>query len=173
MPEKTTHSPSIKDIQESTWKKLSKKKIYFGHQSVGFNIIEGLKDIMTENPQIRLNIIKTSSPSEFNTPVFAHSRVGKNRDPMTKIDAFANFMTKGIGKRADIAFFKFCYVDFGANRKTDIKDVFSYYKKSMSMLKDIYPNKTLLHFTVPLRFRIHVSKNRLNYTTWYGEKEMR
>ena len=41
MPEKTTHSPSIKDIPDSAWKKLSKKRIYFGHQSVGFNIIDG------------------------------------------------------------------------------------------------------------------------------------
>jgi len=32
--------------------KLSQKKIYFGHQSVGFNIIDGIKDIMKENPQI-------------------------------------------------------------------------------------------------------------------------
>ena len=32
MPEKTTHPPSIKDIQGSTWKKLSEKKVYFGHQ---------------------------------------------------------------------------------------------------------------------------------------------
>ena len=93
MDEQKTHLSTIEDVPASAWEKLAQKKIFFGHHSVGFNIIEGLKDIMTENPQIRLNIIKTSSPSEFNTPVFAHSRVDKNRDPRTKIDAFANFMT--------------------------------------------------------------------------------
>lgn len=36
---------SLKDIPESTWEELSAKKVYFGHQSVGFNIIDGLKDI--------------------------------------------------------------------------------------------------------------------------------
>lgn len=104
MPEKTTHSPSIKDITDSAWKKLSEKRIYFGHQSVGFNIIDGIKDVMKKNPQIKLNIVETSDPSEFNTPLFAHSRVGKNTDPKSKIDAFASFVEKGIGDNANIAF---------------------------------------------------------------------
>ena len=34
MPEKTVQFPSIKDVPESSWEKLSEKKIYFGHQSV-------------------------------------------------------------------------------------------------------------------------------------------
>lgn len=166
MPEKTTHSPSIKDIQDSAWKKLSEKKIYFGHQSVGFNIIDGIKDVMRENPQIKLNIVETSDPSEFNIPLFAHSRVGKNMDPKSKIDAFASFVEKGIGGKADVAFFKFCYVDVTA--RTDVDQVFHNYKNTMSRLKESYPGTKFIHMTVPLTLTKTTIKTRIK--KWIGKK---
>ncbi len=49
-PTAKTTLPSIKGVPAETWQKLSQKKIYFGHQSVGNNIIDGIKDIMKENP---------------------------------------------------------------------------------------------------------------------------
>jgi hypothetical protein len=56
--------PSIKNVPESQWEELSKKRIYFGHQSVGVNIVDGIKDVLRENPQIKLRVVETSSPSE-------------------------------------------------------------------------------------------------------------
>jgi hypothetical protein len=149
MPENPVSYGSIKDVPESTWTKLSQKKIFFGHQSVGFNIIDGLKDLMKENPQIKLNIVETSNPSDFDAPLFAHARVGKNTDPKSQIDAFANFIEEGIGNKADIAFFKFCYVDVMAG--TDSQKVFDDYKKSMSNLTKKYPKTNFIHVTVPLK----------------------
>ena len=149
MAEEKVHFTSIKDIPNSIWEKLSQKKIFFGHQSVGFNIIDGLKDLMKENPQIKLNIVETSNPADFDAPLFAHARVGKNTDPKSKIDAFAHVMEKGIGNKADIAFFKFCYVD--VRSETDSQKVFDDYKKSMSNLTKKYPNTIFVHVTVPLR----------------------
>ena len=138
MAEEKVHFTSIKDIPNSAWEKLSQKKIFFGHQSVGFNIIDGLKDIMKEYPQIKLNI-------------FAHARVGKNKDPKSKIDAFAHVMEKGIGNKADIAFLKFCYVDVMAG--TDVHKVFTEYMNTMSRLKKTYPKTNFIHVTVPLTTR--------------------
>jgi hypothetical protein len=40
MPKETVSNKSIKDISSSTWKNLAQKTIYFGHQSVGVNIID-------------------------------------------------------------------------------------------------------------------------------------
>jgi len=151
MQEKKGSFPFIKDIPDSEWKKLSEKKIYFGHQSVGFNIIDGIKDVIKENPQIKLNIVETNDPSEFNAPLFAHSRVGKNTEPKSKIDTFANFMEKGIGEKTDIAFFKFCYVDVTAG--TDIEKVFDGYKSTMARLKGIFPEMRFIHTTVPITFK--------------------
>jgi hypothetical protein len=47
---KVTYS-SLKDIPDAAWEKLSKKKIYFGHQSVGFNIIDGVQGFDEGIPQ--------------------------------------------------------------------------------------------------------------------------
>jgi len=48
---------SINDIPQEKWDKLAQKRIFFGHQSVGFNILNGLNLIMADNPHIKLNIV--------------------------------------------------------------------------------------------------------------------
>lgn len=139
---------SIKDVSPSAWKMLSTKRIFFGHQSVGFNIIEGIRDVMKDNPQIVLRIVETTDPVDFRNGVFAHSRIGTNGDPKSKIMACAGFMKKGIGARAEIAFLKFCYVDFLP--ETDIREVFQDYKRVLAGLKAAFPKTRFVHFTVPL-----------------------
>ncbi|OEU51706.1 MAG: hypothetical protein BA868_08700 [Desulfobacterales bacterium C00003106] len=58
MPEKTISFTALKDVPVSSWEKLAQKNIFFGHQSVGFNIMDGIKDLMKENPQIKLRSLK-------------------------------------------------------------------------------------------------------------------
>lgn len=148
MSKKSKPFPSIKDVHDSAWEKLSKKKIYFGHQSVGNNILAGIWDLMEENPQIKLHIVETNNPSEFTGPVFTHSKVGRNTDPKSKMDAFTTFLEKGFDGKPDINFLKFCYVDITA--KTDISAVFQYYNKMISEIRFKYPASTFIHMTVPL-----------------------
>lgn len=148
MTDKAIRVDSIKSIPEDSWKKLAEKKVYFGHQSVGYNIVEGLEAIMKENPQIKLDIVKIDKPAELSGPMFAHSTLGENNDPQSKINAFADYIEKGIGNNADVAFFKFCYLDIHAN--TDIDKAFSDYKNTMDRLKKEYPKTRFIHVTVPL-----------------------
>jgi len=150
--------PSIKDVPASAWEKLSQKKIYFGHMSVGFNIIDGIIDLMKENPQIKLNIVETADESDFNLGLLAHSRVGKNADPKSKIDEFARFINKGMGGKADAAALKFCFVDIKSH--TNIKNVYVDYSNSILQLKKKYPDMTIIHFTVPLQ------TTRTTWKTW-------
>lgn len=147
-PTTKTTLPSIKNVPAEAWQKLSQKKIYFGHQSVGFDIINGIKDVMKENPQIKLNIIETTNPSDFTSPLLGHSPVGQNMNPASKCDAFANVMDKGLGNKVDIAFFKFCYVDILPN--TDVNKLFSEYRGVMSALQTKYPQTIFVHMTTPL-----------------------
>ena len=72
---------SVANIPESAWQRLSKHKFYFGHQSVGYNIIDGINDIMMENPQVRIDIVDTKDPAMLKEGVFAHSSIGQNTDP--------------------------------------------------------------------------------------------
>jgi len=158
MTEKTTQLPGIKDVPASAWEKLAQKKIYFGHHSVGFNIIDGIKDLMKEYPEIKLNIVQTADKSNFKIGLFAHSKVGKNIDPKSKIDEFVSFMNHGIGQKADVAALKFCYVDM--TTKSNVENILTDYSDSMTKLKKRYPNMTIIHFTVPLKV------NKATWKTW-------
>jgi hypothetical protein len=127
---------------------LSTKKIFFGHKSVGQNIIDGIKAVMERNPGVRLNILETSRPGDFGNPVFAHSPIGQNRDPESKINEFKKILESGIGQTADIAMFKFCFVDI--DRNTDIESLLNDYGEAIASLNRDYPNLRIVTFTVPL-----------------------
>jgi hypothetical protein len=138
----------ISDVPRHYWAMLAEKKIFFGHQSVGFNIVDGLKDVMKEHDYITLNIVETNNPDDFDQPVFGHAKVGKNLDPVSKINAFRDIMDNGVGNKADIAFFKFCYVD--VMRDSEPKQIFNQYTGAMNELSRRYSQTTFLHVTVPV-----------------------
>ena len=48
----------------------------------------------------------------------------------------------------DIAFMKFCFVDF--NPKTDVKELFAHYQATIDDLRTRNPGTTFIHVTVPL-----------------------
>jgi len=150
----------LKNIPQETWQTLAGKKIYFGHQSVGYNIIDGVKAIMREDPDIKLNIVKTSDPSVITHGAFVHSEIGNNTDPQSKIESFEQVMGSGMGEKVDIAFFKFCYVDI--DPQMDIQTIFSRYKDSITQLREKYPHVKFIHITVPLEGEIVTWKVRIN-----------
>jgi len=141
-------SSILNDVSSSQWEALSRKKIYFGHQSVGLNIIEGLVEIIKSCPEIKLNIQEISSPADLEKPLFGHSLIGQNRNPQSKIEHFARLMENGLGDRVDLAFFKFCYVDIVA--ETNAEEVFSSYNKRLADLQTKYPRVRFLTVTAPL-----------------------
>jgi len=145
----TTFS-SISDVPKAYWAKLAETKIFFGHQSVGRNIIEGIRDIVTEYDYIKLNIVEAkNSPTDFNEPCFGHGPVGRNMDPASKIDGFVGMMDEGLGNKVDIAFLKFCYIDIMRDSKP--QEIFNSYSSAMKDLNTRYPKTTFLHITVPLK----------------------
>ena len=140
--------PTIKDVPAEAWQKLSQKKIYFGHQSVGQNILDGMNDVMKQNQQIKLNIIELAKITDFDKPFFSHSGVGKNEDPRSKCEDFNEVIDKKIAGKVDVALFKFCFVDIVPN--TDVNKLFSAYKETLVSLKEKYSKVMFVHMTVPL-----------------------
>jgi len=141
--------PSIDDVPKEYWVKLADKKVFFAHQSVGYNIIDGITEIINERDDIKLKILETCEPAAFDQPVFAHSQVGMNTKPFSKIQRFREIMDSGVGGSVDIAFFKFCYVDI--MRDSDPRGIFDGYRAAMEELKGRYPKIKFLHVTVPMR----------------------
>ena len=80
--------------------------------------------------------------------MIAHSRIGYNSDPSSKIFGFSNYMDNLSLWSPDVAMFKYCYVDI--SKKTHIERLFSEYKNRMDKLKVKYPDTTFVHVTAPL-----------------------
>lgn len=155
----------------SELKEVARKKIYFGHQSVGFNIVDGINDIIEIHQGSGLNLVKTNDPLAFKVAVFAHFTVGENGDPISKINDFERSMDKGIGGNAGIAFFKFCYVDI--NRTTSTEKIFATYKSTIERLKNKYPKTRFVHLTVPLTVSKFSLRSLINKVTGREDNNIR
>lgn len=127
------------------WEQLARQRICFGHQSVGAGLVTAFSTLNGG----RLTIVESRDPALFRQPVFAHFRVGTNRDPLSKFRDFSEVINGGVGEQVDVAFFKLCYVDVGAH--TDVKNVFAAYQDMMESLRARYPKVVFLYVTVPLR----------------------
>ncbi len=148
-PADTQGIKKITDIPQPAWDDLATKTIFFAHQSVGSNIMHGIEDILHEQNSIKLHIINTRDVDSLpESPVFLHGPVGRNMHPDSKIKSFRDQMNNGLGNKVDIAFFKFCFIDF--NPETDIEAVFQNYKRVMEQLRIQYPDTTFVHVTAPL-----------------------
>jgi hypothetical protein len=157
----------LDNVSAEALAKLADKRMYFGHQSVGYNILDGVKDVIREDSRIRLNIIETTNPSVFDSPVLGHSRIGKNMDPVSKFDVFKGFLDNGIGEKTDIAFMKLCYLDVSA--ETDVDVIFKQYKQLMNNLQEAYPGTVFVHVTVPLLSTDTGIKGRVK--RWIGRND--
>jgi hypothetical protein len=144
----TTEQPvlSFEQVTPEQWNRLAGERVFFGHQSVGSNILDGIRDIMKTNSSVRLNIVETSDAAQMTGPAFYHSPVGKNGEPSTKL---ADFRSK-VGAVADsgIAMMKYCYVDVALN--TDPKALFDEYRQTVEAIRAEHPNLTIVHMTLPL-----------------------
>jgi hypothetical protein len=135
-------------IPQDAGKALAVKRIYFGHQSVGYNLIEGLQSWAAERPDLGLKIVESKSADGLAGPAFMHAKNGANYEPFEKMQDFSKTLEAGVGEKADVAFFKFCYVDFSP--ETDVEKVFAGYKQTLASLHGKYPKTKFLHVTVPL-----------------------
>jgi len=127
---------------------LASKKAFFGHQSGGMNIMDGLKDITTTGNLAPLAIAETRSAGDMKTPGLYHAHVGQNTDPLSKLRDFEVILRGGMAEAVDVAFLKFCYVDF--DETTDAAAVFTAYRDAMRKLKADYPKLTIVHLSAPL-----------------------
>jgi hypothetical protein len=146
MNPETLTSGKVSQIQSESLENLSRKTIFFGHQSVGNNIIQGLFSLKNDYPKIRLEVSDYSG--DINDGTLLHAPIGRNMDPESKIHGFVEYMRNGIGNKVSIAFFKFCYVDVTA--ATDVDKLFRSYQEAMDKLAVQYPQTHILHTTIPL-----------------------
>ena len=149
-------------ISEETRKNLIKmkdKRIYFFHHSVGHNIQAGLRTLSSESA-LDLKIVWQKDQPISSEKVFVNATGGKNTQPKSKVDSFtAQIKELNADMAPDIAFMKFCYVDF--NPHTNINEILSYYKQNIETLKNERPEIKFVHLTVPLVRRPNTIKDKV------------
>jgi hypothetical protein len=143
---------SMKDASvENELRAVSGKRILFGHQSVGGNILEGLKEIGNANPGGGLTVIDLEESGAPAGPFLGELRIGKNGDPGSKCIAFRE-KARSLGTDGlDVAVMKFCYADF--NRGTDAAAVLAQYAAAVDSIRAGSARLVVLHTTVPLVVR--------------------
>ncbi|MCL2259590.1 MAG: SGNH/GDSL hydrolase family protein, partial [Cystobacterineae bacterium] len=138
-------SVSLTPFSQEEKQSLNNKRIFFAHQSVGQNILDGLREIGSPLPQRPLH---GDTSTAFENPGIVDSLVGENMQPLSKIEHFEKLLMDGVGEHADIAMLKLCYIDFDAN--TDIEALFQRYEESFQRLRTRFPRLVLVHVTSPL-----------------------
>jgi hypothetical protein len=145
--EVSLHNLNLVEFSDMELNELTRYSYFFGHRSVGNNIIEGINDIYAENNQ-KLAVIQTRDKENIGRHIFAHTLIGQNGDPKSKIKDFDTILNSGVSDSLDFAFLKFCYVDIKPG--TDIEDLFNYYRETITSIQRKYPQLKILHFTVPM-----------------------
>lgn len=141
-------APSMHDLNRITteqWQTLAQRTVYFGHQSVGANILDGVREVTAQNAQIPIRIVsgqRTPAPGVLN-----EFPIGRNEDPDSKNVGFVTATQGALGPRP-VLMLKYCYVD--VDEETDVQALFERYRETAATLRAQHPDAQIVHFTLPL-----------------------
>jgi hypothetical protein len=127
---------------------LSRTRIFFGHQSVGKNIIDGIAELAAARGLQPPSIVEAREAPKGAGGFFLHAQIGENGRPSGKIRDFEAILRGGVGAAVDAALMKFCWVDIGEG--TDVRALFEEYRSAMAALEREYPKVVFIYATVPL-----------------------
>lgn len=130
-------------LAEEVVQQVASRRIFFGHQSVGANILDGVNEVSAGKLRIR----EGRTSALLASPGFLHARIGQNESSRSKVADFEAALAS-LGGAVDIAFFKFCSVDFTA--QTDVEALLADDLATLHRLEAKHPKVTFVHLTVPL-----------------------
>lgn len=130
---------------------LATARVFFGHQSVGMDIIEGVRDLASKTGVTGITVVQVGKDSLPDGSYLAHAFVGENDKPDRKCDDFHAMVKDLSAKGLDVAVLKFCYADIRNTR--NIAEMFDYYKQTLASLEKEFPSVAFVHTTVPVTRR--------------------
>ena len=140
-------------------RRLSAARIFFSHHSVGGNLLAGLAALAASSGGPGLRLIPLAEAEETPGPGWVDGVGGQNGQPLGKLAFFAETIRTRPAVNPELAFMKFCYVDFDPH--TDVDGLFTAYRRTMTELGAAYPRITFGHLTVPLTRRPRDARARL------------
>lgn len=138
---------TVPEARAADLRDVCRARVFFGHQSVGGNVLRGLGLVYAAAGEPAPRLIETRLPVA--EPSFlAHTKVGKNRDPIAKLADFSEVIDGPLGDEVDVALLKFCYADITSS--TDVPALNEAYHATLDALQQRHPGIRFIHATVPL-----------------------
>jgi hypothetical protein len=150
--------PAMTAASASDLERVRQGRILFSHHSVGMNLLAGLQRMNARVGGGALNVVPLERAKASAGPSLIEISGGRNTDPKSKVDFFRETI-RTHALEPELAFMKFCYVDFEPS--TDVDGLFAYYRTTMDALKREHPEIKFAHVTVPLVSRPMELKARL------------
>lgn len=147
----TSPAPDVRIMIDDTLKQdlttLRGSRVFFGHHSVGQNILDGLATLSKE---AGIEVKLEDAP------------VGQNTRPLEKFRDFAERAERDPGDGTQLMLMKLCYVDF--NPRTDVDELIRGYVQAVQRVRKARPAVRIVHVTPPLCVRPSDLKSTLNRT---------
>jgi hypothetical protein len=137
----------IDDTLKQDLTTLRGARVFFGHHSVGQNILEGLAEL-SKAAGIEVKIDE--------------ARVGENTRPLEKFEDFAKRAERDLDDGTQLMLMKLCYVDF--NPRTDVDELVRAYVAAVARVRKARPAVRVVHVTPALFARQTDLKSTLNRT---------
>jgi lysophospholipase L1-like esterase len=134
-------------VSSASLARLAEARVYFGHQSVGRNIVDGLRDLGAGRNGSQPRIVQ-SRERISTTPALVEFTIGENGRPESKMKDFAAALQQIDDRAAAIAMFKYCYLDI--TPETNVELLFESHRKALEEMRARHPNLTFVHVTAPL-----------------------
>jgi len=126
--------------------RVASYRIFFGHQSVGGNILYGVSQL-AERSGVFIRVEELLDGKRLEQAVLWHLPLEENGKPMKKFASFEHTL-EGLAAPIDVALMKLCYIDFTGD--TDATKLFADYRSTIDRLKAKYPQIIFVHVTAPL-----------------------
>lgn len=135
---------STQELSADDLESVARLRIFFGHQSVGMNVLEGVPGVYQE---FALSAPEVNDGVPLPDGSFGNAWIGTSGQPETKIDDFEAWIRdRGVGTAADVAYMKLGFLDI--DRNSDVEAVFASYRTKMAEVERDFPDVTFLHVTV-------------------------
>lgn len=144
--------PTSSPISDTELRTAATKRVFFGHQSVGGNVLSGISALYSSRSIAGPDQVEISDHGAAISPasggVLANAYVGDNGDPDGKVDDFAAYLRGGVAGQVRIAVVKYCFVDIYDG--VDVAARFEHYRSVMTGLEAEFPDVVFLYATNPL-----------------------
>ncbi|HTJ84779.1 MAG TPA: hypothetical protein VL400_23835 [Polyangiaceae bacterium] len=142
-------------------------RIFFGHQSVGANILDGARSLGFPSRPI-------TGTHDFDAPALGEAPLLENHEPLRKVKSFDAFVST-FGDRVDAVGMKLCWVDFYEPEK--LVGLREAYAAEVDSLRKRYPKVAVFHVTPPLATKEPVENgDRVAFGRWlistYAQKDV-